>query len=222
MLLNSNVSLLSLTIPSWPNTICLKTVFETAEFWKSLLVSNDAPHQNQLTKCKNDGCRYLCYKIRLLRLVLTIFLLQDRDIIAQIDFAMKRRLWNEFWYRWSWLAITLQIRTEFLVQTRSKRRLLPWPSVSWSMATHQIRLYGSRFINQTVPKRYLPTSIPGSPTSCSWLYQTRCDCTWSWPLLAKSSKSWLRRVLQPPSRSRYRYGCPRIPSIMEGNDMVNE
>ncbi len=39
------------------------------------------------------------------------------------------------------------------------------------------------------------------------------DCAWVDPLLTWSQiwKSWLRRVLQPPSRSRYRYGCPRIP-----------
>ena len=47
-----------------------------------------------------------------------------------------------------------------------------------------------------------------------WLYQAWCDCPWSGPRCSWGHrKSWLRRVLQPPSWSRYRYGCPRIPHL---------
>ncbi len=134
-----------------PNTMVWKQ-FWSCWVWK-LHSSHPTHAPHQLTKCKNDDLPSML--IRLLGWFLTIF--HDKtEISLPVTLPQKREGYEMSFDTMVWLAITLQIRTEFLGATRSKKTPSPLDLIGqWLRIRYDMR---SLSVNQINSKKKISTT----------------------------------------------------------------
>ena len=192
----------------------LKIVFETAEFENPHTSHpTHAPHQISWRSAKMMVAGLYADKAVNVGFDNISLDKTETDIIAQIDFAMKRE-----GYEMSFDTMVLtgdNAANPHGIPAANKVENNALLLFDLGVLVNGYASDMTRTVAVGKPdqfKKIFITELLEAQQAALWLYQTRCDCPWSGPRCPWGHrKSWLRRVLQPPSWSRYRYGCPRIP-----------